>query len=159
MNTNNISTLNIITKCTIFEFMRYFFCDPEKYAQLTNKVKQTHCFMFYRLMSIKYPIQMNAISNIHDSRIIDTLHDTFGNSNNQYPGWLYQKTIKQSNSEKQLNDILSKDEINQIFEVFDIEYKSLLMLYELFPDVVNDLKNEIKEDDNKIMKKKIKVKK
>lgn len=156
--TSQISTLNLITKCTIFEFMRYFFCDPDKYALLTDKAKQAHCFMFYRLMSIKYPVQMNAISNVHDTRIIDVLHSTFGRKGQQYPGWLYQKQDKSEKVEKTLLDIITKDDIDKIYEVYDLEYKSLLLLFHLDPDKINELIESVKPDDNKVTKTKVKKK-
>lgn len=154
-----ISTQTIISKCSIFEFMRYFFCDPQTYSLLTVKCKQSHLFMFYRLMSIKYPTQMNAISNFHDYRIVDVLHESFGARGNAYPRWLYQKQDKVEQTEKSVLETISKELIQEIYEVFDIEYKSLLLLYEMDKDRVMEMVEFVKPDDNKVTRRKANTKK
>lgn len=152
---NNTSTLELITKCTIFEFMRYFFCDPQKYAMMTTKCKKEHLFMFYRLMSIKYPVQMNAISNFHDTRIVDVLHSNFGSYGAPYPKWLYQKQEKSEVLEKSLLETVPKELIDRIYEVYEIEYKSLLLLYSIDKDALMKMVEAVKPDDNKIARKKV----
>ena len=51
--------------------------------------------MFYRTMSIMYPVQMHAVNYIHDIRLIDQLQKAFGKQNGPYPKWLYTKAEKQ----------------------------------------------------------------
>lgn len=157
--TTPISTLTIISKCSIFEFMRYFFCDPQTYSLLTIKCKQSHLFMFYRLMSIKYPVQMNAVSNFHDYRIVDVLHESFGARGNTYPRWLYQKQDKIEQTEKSVLETVSKELIEKIHEVYDIEYKSLLLLYEMDKSKALELIESVQPDDNKVTRRKVNTKK
>ena len=144
MNTPNISNLKTITDISFFDFMRCFFCDPKKYAQITKKAKEKQIFMFYRTMSIMYPVQMHAINGIHDIRLIDQLHKNFGKQGAPYPRWLYTKSEKEKTEKEKLD--FSEDIIQKFISVYDLEPKSFDFLLSIDKQFVIDELTRIKTE-------------
>lgn len=149
---------NIITKIDFFDFMRAFFTDKVKYAKLTQNAKKPHTFMFRRMMSIMYPIQMNAIASVDDVRLMDALHKVF--CTGTYPKWMYTSgsTDKQTKA-KLVHTQYSREVVDSFMECRNVEYKSLLMLEEWDPQGLKKELDTIQDELNPEMKKYSKKKK
>lgn len=122
---------NVITKIDFFDFMRCFFTDADKYSKLTQNAKKSHIFMFKRMMSMMYPIQMNAISGIDDIRLVDILHKSF--CTGVYPKWMYTSTKDQGSTQKisLVHKKYGQDVIDAFLDRYKCEYKCILELEEL----------------------------
>lgn len=148
-----ITSQKTITEIGFFDFMRAFFCDPKKYNQLTKKAKEKHIFMFYRTMSIMYPVQMHAVNMLHDIRLVDQLQRVFGKQNGPYPKWLYTKTEKEKTIVQKLD--ATQEVIDKFKQVHDLEPKSFEFLLSIDFDGVQKELNAIKlEMENAITKEK-----
>ena len=139
-----ISQTKTITDISLFDFMKCFFTDHKTYLALTNKAKSKHIFMFYRFMSIMYPVQMHAVNGIHDIRLIDQLHKSFCKPNARSPKWLYTK----SETPKKISDSIDvdKDLLEKYRQFMKIDPKSLDFMIQFMPDVVIDECNKFKQD-------------
>lgn len=138
---------NVITKIDFFDFMRAFFCDDAKYQKLTQNAKKPHFFMWRRMMAIQYPVQMNALSSLDDVRIMDVLHKNFLSS--EYPKWLYTSSKNSDSNKKQSESLLkrySRDILDAFMELYSMEWKSVLDLEELSPDLLYKELDRIDED-------------
>lgn len=137
---------NIITKIELFDLMRCFFCDPDKYNKLTQSAKKPHLFMWSRFMSIRYPVAMHNVGMVSDVRIMDELQKKFCVKGGQYPKWLY--TSNQGGKSETAKPIISKFD-REILDMFmklrNCEYKSLLIMQEMFPSLLESELNSIKE--------------
>lgn len=158
-----ISSTKTITDISLFDFMKVFFTDTKTYNQLTNKAKQKHCFMFFRFMSIMYPVQMHTFGYIHDIRIIDALHKAFCKPNSKFaPKWLYTKSdTKKTNTEIKSSELdIPIDILNKFSEIYNLEPKSMDFICKEFPEVVKEECKKLKEDlENSTSKSKSKPKK
>lgn len=154
----SISNLKTIHEISFFDFMRCFFCDTKRYNQLTKKAKDKHLYMFYRTMSIMYPIQMHAINFVHDIRIVDQLQKRFGKQNGQYPKWLYTKSEKEKSAVEKLD--FQPFVIEKFCTMYDLEPKSFEFLLSIDrPTVVTELTEIADELQNDVTRQKQRKKK
>lgn len=154
----SISNLKTVHEISFFDFMRCFFCDPKRYNQLTKKAKDKHIYMFYRTMSIMYPVQMHAINFVHDIRMVDQLQKRFGKQNGPYPKWLYTKSEKEKTAVEKLD--FQPFVIEKFCTMHDLEPKSFEFLLSIDrPTVVAELTEIADELQNDITRQKQRKKK
>lgn len=136
---------NIITKIELFDFMRAFFTDATKYKKLTQSAKKPHLFMWRRMMSIQYPVQMHAIAMLDDIRIMDVLHKRFCGS--VYPKWMYTSAggDKQP-KDKSVIQKYDRDVLDAFMVTYNVEYKSLQILNEWYPVLLDEELTKIQLD-------------
>lgn len=129
---------NIITKIEFFDFMRAFFTDDSKYQKLTQNAKKPHFFMWRRMMSIQYPIQMNALSMLDDVRIMDVLHKHF--ITKEYPKWLYASSKNGNDTKTKVKESLLKKYTRDVLDLFmdhySLEWQSVIDLEFFCPDLL-----------------------
>lgn len=136
---------NIITKIELFDFMRCFFTDDKKYKKLTQAAKKPHFFMWRRMMAIQYPVQMHALSMLDDVRMMDVLHEKFCSPT--YPKWMYTSAPSEKKDKDKI--IISKFDrkvLDTFMEHYNIEYPSVLIMQEWFPDLLEKEFQKIEDE-------------
>lgn len=96
----------------LFDYVKLVFSRNEKaWEDLKNTDKSRNFFMLNRFMSIKYPVQAFFLSHykIDPTAVSDYWHRTMSNLHGSTPKWIYAKTVKRKDKEK--NDKLPSQEM------------------------------------------------
>ena len=139
-----ITKTKTIHEISLFDFMSCFFTNSPEYRCLTNKAKEKHLFMFFRFMSIMYPIQIAPYANLHDVRIMDQLQKQFCRNGLRPPKWLYTKSGKDQDNAAQDSLEIEQKYLDKFAEIHQLEPKSLNFVCELMPELVKKECQKIK---------------
>ena len=74
----------------LFDYIKIFFTDNEKFNSISDKIKEKHFFMLNRFISIKFPLTAIQLSklNINAIHATNLLHDLMI-SYKKVPQWIY----------------------------------------------------------------------
>ena len=89
----------------LFDYVKLAFSKDEKaWKELNDTDKSRNFFMLNRFMSIKYPVQVHALSLLRTNPVAasDYWHRTMSTLHGTVPTWIYAKTKKKGEEEKKL---------------------------------------------------------
>ena len=89
----------------LFDYMKLIFSrDEKKWNELSDMDKSRNFFMMNRFLSIRYPVQVHALSLLrtNPSAASDYWHRTMSTLHDTTPTWIYAKTKKKDEKEKKL---------------------------------------------------------
>lgn len=90
----------------LFDYIKLVFSKDEKsWKALKNTDKSRNFFMLNRFMSIQFPVQSSFLSHykIDPVAVSDYWHRTMSSKFSTTPKWIYAKTKKKADKEKELN--------------------------------------------------------
>lgn len=91
----------------LFDFIKVFFKDHEKYATLSSYDKQKQRFMMNRFMAIQWPsvAQQFNVNGINGSAVVDSWFRLCKHRfSGRVPGWIYTKTKGKAKPKKGSGD-------------------------------------------------------
>lgn len=89
----------------LFDFVKILFSKDGSYENLPDNEKNRNFFMTQRFMSIKFPVQANALNHfkVEGPSVMDCWHRTMVHlSGGKVPPWIYAKTKKKETKEEKL---------------------------------------------------------
>lgn len=90
----------------LFDYIKLVFSKDEKsWKALKNTDKSRNFFMLNRFISIQFPVQVSFLSHykIDPVAVSDYWHRTLSSKFTSTPKWIYAKTKKKTEKEKDLN--------------------------------------------------------
>lgn len=90
----------------LFDYIKLVFSKDEKsWKALKNTDKSRNFFMLNRFISIQFPVQVSFLSHykIDPVAVSDYWHRTLSSKFTSTPKWIYAKTKKKTEKEKELN--------------------------------------------------------
>jgi hypothetical protein len=89
----------------LFDYVKLVFSKSQKWEEIKDTDKARNFFMLNRFVSIKFPVQANALSHyrVDPSAVSDYWHRTLSSLFSDTPKWIYAKTKKKDDQEKKLD--------------------------------------------------------
>ena len=126
----------------LFDYVKLVFSKDEKaWKDLNDTDKSRNFFMLNRFMSIKYPVQVNALSllRINPVAASNYWHKTMSTVHSSTPTWIYAKTKKKGEAEKKM-ELPSDEYIKWHCYKNEISKKEFIEEITFFPDNITEMK-------------------
>ena len=125
----------------LFEIINALFCNKGYINNMTEQQANQNLFMILRRLAINYPLQANLFNNgkVNALNVIKFWSDYLYCGN--VPRWAYTPGTTSKEKKKDYKNELSKNDIEEYCEFYDIEKKSFDFALKIFTEeAVNDVK-------------------